>query len=482
MERPLLPRKRTYWCIPARYVLAIMGHIGFANVYALRINLSVAIIDMKKQFNWTKTTEGIILGSFFYGYLFTQVLGGWLAHRFGGKWVLGLGCLCTVILSFLTPLAAQYGIGWLIAVRVIEGVGEGVTFPAMHSMWSHWAPPFEKTILTTICYSGAWVGNVVAFPLSGILAQHGFKTKLGSSHPTWPSVFYVFGAAGLLWCIAWFCIVHSYPRTHPRISKEERDFIESSIPPQTDSHVPTPWRAIMTSPPFWAIIICHLCNNWASYTLLTDMPTFFNETQRNVDIMKGGLYSALPYVVIVIVIPIAGFITDNLRKRQLLSTGAIRKIMNSIGQIGPALFLVASSYTANFAVAVTCLSVSVGLTGLTYSGFNVNHLDIAPRFAGTLMGITNTAGTISGILAPYVAGALTPANKFTDILREQWRSVFYLAAEIQIFGALIFIILSSGEEQWWANGTCLPTGRKSEGSLQAVPRKTSPDHDRILHH
>ncbi len=33
-------------CIPARYMLAIMGFLGFVNVYALRINLSMAIIAM----------------------------------------------------------------------------------------------------------------------------------------------------------------------------------------------------------------------------------------------------------------------------------------------------------------------------------------------------------------------------------------------------------------------------------------------------
>ena len=45
----------------------------------------------------------------------------------------------------------------------------------------------------------------------------------------------------------------------------------------------------------------------------------------------------------------------------------------------------------------------------------MNHLDIAPRFAGTLMGITNTAGTVSGIVAPYVAGALASAPSGTHV-------------------------------------------------------------------
>ena len=36
-------------CIPARYVLAVMSSLGFANVYFLRINLSVALVQMDRN-------------------------------------------------------------------------------------------------------------------------------------------------------------------------------------------------------------------------------------------------------------------------------------------------------------------------------------------------------------------------------------------------------------------------------------------------
>jgi MFS transporter, ACS family, solute carrier family 17 (sodium-dependent inorganic phosphate cotransporter), other len=46
---------------------------------------------MAKEFGWSSTTQGLILSSFFVGYLTTQVLGGVLADRLGGKGVLGAG-------------------------------------------------------------------------------------------------------------------------------------------------------------------------------------------------------------------------------------------------------------------------------------------------------------------------------------------------------------------------------------------------------
>ena len=57
-------------------------------------------------------------------------------------------------------------------------------------------------------------------------------------------------------------------------------------------------------------------------------------------------------------------------------------------------------------VAVAFLTIAVGSLGLNLSGFNCNHLDIAPRYGGVLMGLTNTAGTIPGIVGPYVAKAI----------------------------------------------------------------------------
>lgn len=65
----------------------------------MRVNLSVAIVEMSDHFNWSKKEQGVILGAFFYGYICTQLAGGVLATRYGGKWVYGIGVLCTSVLT-----------------------------------------------------------------------------------------------------------------------------------------------------------------------------------------------------------------------------------------------------------------------------------------------------------------------------------------------------------------------------------------------
>lgn len=70
---------------------------------------------------------------------------------------------------------------------------QGVVFPAMHGVWSHWSPVHERSRLATIAFSGSYVGTVISLVLSGFLAQH-----VG-----WPSIFYFFGVVAFLWSLLW---------------------------------------------------------------------------------------------------------------------------------------------------------------------------------------------------------------------------------------------------------------------------------------
>ena len=85
----------------------------------------------------------------------------------------------------------------------------------------------------------------------------------------------------------------------------------------------------------------------------------------------------------------------------------VRKLFNCGGFGLEALFLLVMSYTDERKNTLIALSAAVGFSGFAISGFNVNHLDIAPRFASILMGISNSAGTISGMIGPYVVGDIT---------------------------------------------------------------------------
>jgi len=77
------------------------------------------------DFNWDEHQQGIILASFFYGYVTTQIPGGIMAQKFGGKRLLLFGVFWTAVLTILTPLFTRLGdFAAIVAVRILEGIGE----------------------------------------------------------------------------------------------------------------------------------------------------------------------------------------------------------------------------------------------------------------------------------------------------------------------------------------------------------------------
>ena len=76
------------------------------------------------EFEWTAAEQGFILGSFFWGYVATQLLGGVVSTKYGGKWPYGIGILVTAIFALLAPVAARMHRNLLVTVRVIQGLGQ----------------------------------------------------------------------------------------------------------------------------------------------------------------------------------------------------------------------------------------------------------------------------------------------------------------------------------------------------------------------
>ena len=122
-------------------------------------------------FDWSNEEQSDVLGAFYYGYFLTQVPGGILATKFGGKFIFGLGVLSTGIFTLITPPAAHLGVYWLIVIRAIEGVTEAVTFPAFNVLLGAWSPKLERSFFSAFSFSGGTFGNVLIQPLVGYLCD-----------------------------------------------------------------------------------------------------------------------------------------------------------------------------------------------------------------------------------------------------------------------------------------------------------------------
>jgi MFS family permease len=126
--------------LSTRLLLSFVLFLGFVVLYLQRTNMSLAIVCMVNasdvefdpstntthlkpgKFNWSRTTQGFLLSAYFYGYILTQIISGWLSLKFGPKVILGIGVLGGSIASVLSAPAAMINVNLLIALRVVEGL------------------------------------------------------------------------------------------------------------------------------------------------------------------------------------------------------------------------------------------------------------------------------------------------------------------------------------------------------------------------
>jgi len=438
--------------------LVTLAALGIAVCYADRSNLSTAIIPMAEELSWSSTQQGLILSSFYLGYMLTQALGGLLSDRYGGKWVLAAGVVAWTAATLATPEAARLGVPQLVAARVAMGLGEGVAFPAVHALVSREVPRGWQSSAVGAVTAASYLGTAVAFGAApGLIDRYG-----------WPSVFYVFGATAVVWLPLWAFRGRPLDRpSHPWMPlTEEAEGADSTLPgrgppeqaqallravPSSSALAPSgpsaehgaslqrqnaTWETVwglLRRKDVWAIMITQFCGSWGMYGLLSWLPTFFSETQ-GIQVSDLGGYTLVPYVVQGGVGLVSGGLADGLIARGI-PVLTVRRVLQVVGMVGPAACLLSAvdpSVSAEGASAV--ITVGLGLSALTLGAVSVSQLDIAPERAGLVFGLGNTAGTLAGLLATPVTGLVL------DSTDRSWTTVFSITAAFYLAGALVWCL------------------------------------------
>lgn len=454
---------------PARYVLAILGFWGCFNIFALRLNLSVAIVDMigpsdplvdqlgktsnssisnetvlvprhSGEFNWDEVTQGIVLGCYFYGHGIFHLPGGRLSEMISPKWLYGIGLFATAVLSLLSPIAARFSLGAFIAVRALQGIFSGMVWPVLHTLLARWFPQHERAFLSSFVYTGRLIGAASTMEFSGLLIY-------GDVWGGWPSTFYVFGLIGIAWFVLWAFLIHDYPEHHPRVSADELLLIQKNTQGQvtTSKSVAVPWKKILTSGPVWALAVSHFGNSYGLETLMLLLPTYMSNV-LGFDIQSNGHLSALPFLVDALTGFAAAWLSDYALTKGFGVT-FVRKFFCAFAYLGAAACFAGVTLVGdNGVVAVILFLLALGFSGVAAPSVFVVQIDMAPDFAGTLMGLTSFWGSVAGIIAPYVVGVLTENQPTLD----RWNIAFYIIVGVYIITTVIFVIFGSAELQPWA--------------------------------
>lgn len=414
----------------------------------------------------------------------TQIPAGYLASRLGGGVVLSAGVALWSLGTLLAPPAAAAGLHWLCASRLLVGLGEGVAPSAATALLVAYVPARERARAVSLVWGGLDLGSVV-----GLLIAPAIIAAAG-----WQAVFYGFAVLGGAWCIAW-------PRCQPHPSAALS--ASSPSPPgggaaesaaesagrwieawrrRARAAQPPPWRAFAASPAVWAVVVAHFCFNYGYYTLLAWLPSYF-EGALGMSLASSSVLALLPYTAMVAMTPVVGPTADALVARGL-SVTTVRKLAQGVALLGPAacmLALAAITPAAAAAPPLTGLAAAlvpgwllgaaasaapgagagapppvaavVGLMSLAFAlgawsraGLYCNHQDLSPRYASLLLGVSNTAGALPGVLGVWAAGVLLDATHSWSL------ALFIPTACAQLVGAAVFCTWASGEQQGWEGG------------------------------
>ncbi|CAH1984886.1 unnamed protein product [Acanthoscelides obtectus] len=264
----------------------------------------------------------------------------------------------------------------------------------------------------------------------------------------WSAALAACGGVALGWTALWWWVVRDCPATHPWIGEEELKYISERVQTKETAGAKKrlpPYKAILKSTPFWALVILHFGNMWGLFFLLTAGPNFITNVLA-FDLGHTGILAALPYLARLILALIFGQIGDLIMKKKWMSKDAIRKGFVPISHILPGLLLAIQTLTGcDVNWAIVLITLSLGLNGASTLTNLQNAHDLAPNFAGTLYGIANCLGSATGFISPIIVGYLTSTHNGLH----EWHTIFYIGSSVYIASGIIFWFFGSGDVQSW---------------------------------
>ncbi|KAM9785544.1 voltage-gated purine nucleotide uniporter SLC17A9-like [Neosynchiropus ocellatus] len=417
---------------------------GTCLLYCARMAMPICAVSMATAFHWSKIDTGLVLGGFFWGYCFTQILGGHASDRVGGERVLVLSAASWSTVTMATPLLSRlssHSVLLMTLARFLMGLLQGVFFPSLASLCSQRVLEAERACLMSAIQSGTYLGTLLAGGLGAALLER----------YSWELLFYSVGAMSGLWALVvanvlpqgeeigvhdlGWCGTSSHMTKSSAIQRNSSPgfvSLDKEGPVQKTAQGTmsrTRWLSLCRKPSVWSLVLAHTCMCSSSYMLLSWLPTYFDES---FPMESGSVYNVVPWLVAIPVVLCSGWISGVLVSRGH-SLSAVRKAMQFIAMAVSSVFLVLLSGTASITAAVTCVTIAVSATTFSSCGTSVNVQDLTPSCAGALFGFMNMLGAFMGLLTVSFSGYLIEVTS-------SWAAVFSLITLINTVGLGIFLV------------------------------------------
>eukprot|EP00775_Hariotina_reticulata_P010445 gene10445-10603_t len=405
--------------------------------YVERVGFSIAFTAMAKQSHIDEHVKGNVLSAFYWGYGVSQIPGGWAAQLYGGRKTLIASFIAWSLASLLTPGDAS-SVQLIVLARVCVGLAQGGLIPSVHTVLSQWIPPHERARAVSLTTSGMYLGSAAAMlVLPSVAAAFGPASLLR-----------LVGCLGLAWLAMWLVVGMEIPHREAVIPLTTA---EAQSPEQRLQHAkgrpaPTPWSSMLSSSAVWAIIVNNFAFHYAFYLVMNWLPTYFNSVLA-LDLAAMGPLKTLPYLVMFLMSNAGGWLGDALILRHQKTVAGARKLVNTLGMLSAIGALMTMPMAQGMMTGVVTTTLTMGTLGFSRGGFSVNHMDIAPKYAGVVMGISNTAGTLAGVVGVAVTGYILDASGGAGNISGWWQS-HMLASVILLAACIIFNVFAKGTRQF----------------------------------
>lgn len=415
------------------FVLALL-FIAVAINYMDRANLSVAGSTIQNELGLSATQLGFLFSAFTWAYAAAQVPVGWLLDRIGARmlygWAIILWSLFTFIMAFSSHnVFASTGASFamLVICRLLIGLTEAPAYPSNTKIVTSWFPNHERARAVSIYSSAQYIGLAVFTPaLALIIAKF-----------NWESVFYATGAAGIIFGILWI-ILYRDPQESKRANKEELDYIRKNGGFESQAagrREPTTWREVgyvVRQRKVWGIFIAQFAASSTLYFFLTWFMVYL-EKGLHLPVNQAGFAAILPYMMAMAGVLFGGFLSDYLLKKGKSTTYA-RKLPMVSGMILTGILAFANFFEDTPIVTVIILSLAFFANAYSNMGW-VALGDVLPKkMVGTVGGILNLCGNLSGIISPIVIGALIQNTG-------GYHGAMLYTAAVAVIGGIAFLLV-----------------------------------------
>lgn len=417
----LFPRRKTTIMPRKRYLLYLGVFLLVTINYIDRIALSAAAPSLTREFHLSPVQLGYLFSSFMWLYVVCLIPWGFLADRFGERITSAVGVAIWSVATVLTGF--MWSFGSVLFTRLVMGAAEASSYPSGGQAMRQWAPRSEYGLTSTMLNSGGNFGPAVGVLLISWVV----------SISNWRTGFVVAGLICVIWLAAWL-VWYRRPEQATFITEEERAFIlrERDITPQV-AEKGGGIRDLLSSPSMWSIAIAQGCTLYSQMLFLTWLPSYL-ATERHLDIMRTGLFTAVPYIITVFVSWGLGHLSDKMLSGDT-GTGR-RRWMVCFAMLSASVVLLSPLFDS---VLVILVLITISLIGIcTALNLNIalnNDLLRSPADAGKAMGIQITGGNIFGLLGPIATGYIISRTG-------HYSYAFVVGGVLLIIGAIVTAALS----------------------------------------